>query len=362
MASAGAMLRLARQRRGIRQNEAAIKLGISPSDLSRIENEAKAPSPALLETASRAFKVPREFFDLTDRIYGSPVSVHPMWRKKADVTGAELDAVIAELNVRVMHLRRLLQATELNPIRSIPQFDIEEYGDPERIAALLRAHWMMPAGPVRDVTLVLEEAGIIVAHSRMGGSSISGVTFRVPGMPPLIVINVDQPADRMRHTLCHELGHIVMHQFPTPNMEKEADQFASCFLAPTADIRSHFGSGRVDLRRLAALKPIWKMSMASLVFVADRVGKLTTAQKNYLWQQFSIAKIRTSEPPELDFAREQPTLLSSLLKLHIENLGYGIGELAKVLVEDVDELPAIYDLASILEPKPTRSQGLRIVR
>ncbi|ODT49791.1 XRE family transcriptional regulator [Devosia sp. 63-57] len=362
MASAGAMLKLARQRRGIRQNEAAVKLGVSPSDLSRIENDAKEPSLALLEAASKVFNVPANFFDLADRIYGAPVSVHPMWRKKADVSGAELDAVIAELNIRVMHLRRLLQATDLNPVRTIPKFDIEEYGDPERIAALLRAHWMMPRGPVPNVTQILEEAGIVVAHSNMGGSSISGVTFRVPGMPPLIVVNSDQPGDRMRHTLCHELGHIVMHQFPSPNMEKEADHFAGCFLAPAADIRPHFGTGRVDLRKLAALKPVWKMSMASLVFAADRVGKLTTAQKNYIWQQFSIAKIRTSEPPELDFPREQPTVISSLLKLHIENLGYGIADLASVLAMSVDELPDFYDLTSILGPKPSRPAGLRIVK
>lgn len=362
MASVGVMLRLARQRRGIRQNEAAVRLGISPSDLSRIENDAKEPNSTVLQKASETFNVPPEFFGLTDRIYGAPVSIHPMWRKKADVTGVELDAVIAELNVRVMHLRRLLLATDLNPVRTIPQFDIEEYGDPERIAALLRAHWMMPSGPIPNLTQILEEAGIIVAHSPMGGSAICGVTFRVPGMPPLIVVNSDQPADRMRHTLCHELGHIIMHRFPTPNMEKEADQFAGCFLAPSADIRPYFGSGRVDLRKLAALKPVWKMSMASLVFAADRVGKLTTAQKNYLWQQFSIAKIRTSEPPELDFPPEQPTVLASLLKLHLENLGYGVEELAKALVMAVDELSVFYGLESIMEPKPTRPQRFRVVK
>ncbi|MBP2147361.1 hypothetical protein [Xanthobacter flavus] len=37
--------------------------------------------------------------------------------------------------------------------------------------------------------------------------------------------------------------------------------------------------------------------MASLVFAADRAGKLTPAQKNYIWQQFSITKIRMAEPP-----------------------------------------------------------------
>lgn len=362
MPFSGAMLRLARQRRGIRQNEAAQQLGVSPSDLSRIENDAKEPSQTFIEKAASAFRVPEGFFVLTDTVYGAPVSVHPMWRKKADVSAGELDAVIAELNVRIMHLRRLLQAAEINPSRTIPQLDIEEYGDAETVAGLLRRHWMMPAGPVKNLTALLEEAGVVVVHSFMGGSSVSGVTFRVPGLPPLIVLNGDQPADRMRFTLSHELGHIVMHRFPTPTMEKEANDFASCFLVPTRDVKSHFGTGRVDLPRLAALKRVWRVSMASLVFAADRAGKLTPAQKNYIWQQFSIAKIRIAEPPELDFPREEPTIVKSLLRAHIENLGYSIADLARILTMTEAELPDFYDFTEVLRDKPTRPLGLRIIK
>lgn len=358
----GAMLRLARQRRGVRQNEAAKKLGVSPTDLSRIENDTKEPSTDFLEKAAGEFGVPVEFFDLTDRIYGAPVSVHPMWRKKAEVTAGEMDAVVAELNVRTMHLRRLLQATDINPVRTIPQFDIDEYGSPVKIAALLRAHWMMPTGPIQNLTEILEEAGIVIVHSRMDGSSISGVTFRVPGLPPLIVLNSDQPADRMRFTLSHELGHIVMHQFPTPTMEQEANEFASAFLVPTKDVAPHFGPGRVDLPKLAALKRVWKVSMASLVFAADRAGKLTTSQKNYLWQQFSMAGIRTAEPPELDFPPERPSLVSTLLRVHVENLGYTLAELSKILVMSEVELPQFYDMAELLGANPQRPKGLRIVK
>jgi Zn-dependent peptidase ImmA (M78 family)/DNA-binding XRE family transcriptional regulator len=362
MPHTGAMLRLARQRRATRQNEAAKKLGVSPADLSRIENDAKEPSAELLSKAADAFNVPVEFFALTDRIYGAPVSVHPMWRKKAEVTAGEMDAVIAELNIRVMHLRRLLESTDINPIRSIPQLDMEQYGSAAKIAGLLRAHWMLPSGPIPNLTAILEEAGLIVVHSRMGGSSISGVTFRVPGLPPLIVLNRDQPADRMRFTLSHELAHIVMHQFPTPTMEQEANEFASCFLVPTKDVASDFGSGRVDLPKLAALKRVWKVSMASLVFAADRAGKLSTAQKNYLWQQFSMAGIRTSEPPELDFPPEEPTIVHSLLRIHIENLGYTISELAQILTMNESELPEFYDITDVLGSAPTRPRGLRVIK
>lgn len=46
-------------------------------------------------------------------------------------------------------------------------------------------------------------------------------------MPPLFFVNVTIPADRVRFSLAHEIGHIVMHQLPTDDMEREADRFAS---------------------------------------------------------------------------------------------------------------------------------------
>lgn len=125
-------------------------------------------------------------------------------------------------------------------------------------------------------------------------------------MPPLVVLNSTQPADRMRFTLGHELGHIVMHKFPTPDMENEADQFTSNFLLPTEDVKPYFAGRKVDLPLLAALKPEWRVSMASLVFAAKRAGAINEGQAQYLWKQFSIHKIRLREPPELDFAPEVP--------------------------------------------------------
>ncbi|MBE0577832.1 MAG: ImmA/IrrE family metallo-endopeptidase [Devosia sp.] len=359
MSTRGDMLRLARQRRGYQQKEAAALLGVSASDLSRIENGIKDASDQTIEAAARAFKMPPSFFDQRIAVYGAPVSVHPMWRKKAEVTAGEMDAVIAELNVRTHHLKRLLEAAQVNAVRTVPTLDFDEYGDAERIAGLVRAHWQVPSGPLRNLTQIIEEAGIVVAHSSLNGSSISGVTFRVPGMPPLIVLNDSQPADRMRFTLAHELGHIVMHRFPTPDMEAEANAFASYLLAPSRDIRPYFGRGRVDLPRLAALKTEWRMSMSSLVFVADRLGLLTPNQKVYIWKQFSMNNMRTREPPELDFPHEQPTVLPSVVRMHIDALGYSLGDLAAILHMDAEELPAFY---GIDVPVGNRGSTLRLVK
>jgi Zn-dependent peptidase ImmA (M78 family) len=65
----------------------------------------------------------------------------------------------------------------------------------------------------------------------------------------------------MRFTLAHEIGHLVMHRFPTESMELKANQFASASLMPSAEMKQAFGGRRISLELLAALKPEWKVAM-----------------------------------------------------------------------------------------------------
>lgn len=328
----GSMLRLARQRRQLSQIDAAPRLGIEQSLLSRIENGLVEAREEILVRAIEAYGFPRSFFELTEPIYGAPVSVHPMWRRKADVAVREMDAVVAELNIRLIQIRRLLQAAEYVHGTDLPRLDIDDYdNDPARIAGLIRAHWKLPKGPIKNLTMLVERAGVLVVHSPMSEASISGVTFSTPGMPPLITLNSDQPADRLRYTLAHELGHLVMHRFPSPNMEKEANEFASALLMPSQDIAPYFAGRKVDLQLLASLKPEWRVSMASLLMKARSLKIVTTHQEQYLWKQMNFRRIRLREPPELDFEVEKPTVVESLVGIHKDGLRYSDSELAAFL-------------------------------
>jgi Zn-dependent peptidase ImmA (M78 family) len=250
------------------------------------------------------------------------------------------------------------QAAEVEASFQVPNLPFDQFNNTERIAGLVRA-WQIPAGPVPNLTRMLEAAGVVVVHSTLDGSAVDGVTFRAPGLPPLTVLNVDQPADRMRFTLAHELGHLVMHHDqPTQSMEQEANEFASAFLMPTRDIRPHFAR-RIDLRLLAELKPVWRVSMASLLMRARSIGLLAYNQERYLWQQFSIAKIRQSEPPELDFVAETAAVLPDLLNAHIRELGYSIADLASLLHVQAPELACLYGLTVTQDTRPPH---LRIVK
>ena len=341
MAANPEMLRLARQRKGFQQTEASKLLGVEQPQLSRMENGILEVKDEFLQKASRVYEVPTSFFSQFDTVFGAPVSVHAMWRRKSDVSAREMDCVIAELNIRLMHIRRFLEGVGIANTNDLPRLDIDEYGSPERIASLVRAHWKLPSGPIKNLTALVEKAGVIVTHSRMADASISGVRFSAPGLPSLILLNTDQPSDRMRFTLAHELGHLVMHKFPTPNMEQEANAFATSLLIPTADIAPYFIGRKIELSTLAALKPEWRVSMAGLLMAANRVGALDEGRNKYLWKLMSIKGYRLREPPELDFPQEVPTVIKSVFDMHTSALGFSRADLAKMLhcqQSDVDEM------------------------
>src|SRR5262249_33825677 len=142
-----------------------------------------------------------------------------------------------------------------------------------------------------------------------------------------------------------------------PEMEVQANAFASALLMPARDIRSHL-SGHLTLPRLAALKPVWRVSMAALLYRAEAIGAITKNQARYLWMQMSAAKIKLREPPELDFPPEEPTVLPTILRLHLDELGYTIADLCKALHVSEEEFRTLYDLPE----GPAGRPRMRIVK
>lgn len=353
----GEMLRLARELRGHTQRDLAAELKAEPSTLSRIENGLIQPGEELLSRVASFLRLPPEFFTQSESVYGLPISVHPMWRKKAAVSQREIDKALAGFNLRMLHLRRFLKAIEYKPVTVLPEYDVESYeGDIERIAGMVRQAWQLPSGPVRDLTSWVERAGCFVIHVDLPDGAMAGVTMRVPDLRPCIFINRSMPADRMRFTLAHELGHLIMHKYPTKDMEREADTFAAALLMPEKDIRPVFQGRKVDLRLLAALKPEWQVAMQSLLMRACDLGYVSDNQAKYLWMQFNANKIKLREPPELDFEPERPSLLPKLLALHLNELGYSTADLASIARLYEEEVIELYGLSK------ARPSGLRLVK
>jgi Zn-dependent peptidase ImmA (M78 family)/transcriptional regulator with XRE-family HTH domain len=351
------LLLVARQARGFSQAALAEKLAVTQGHYSKLENGLSDPPVELVERIASALDYPVSFFAQDDSVYGLPVSVHPMFRRKASVGERELQRLHAEFNLRLMHLRRLLRPINLNPHFPIPNLDLDEQGgDPEKIAELVRRTWLVPPGPIENLTDIVEKAGALVVWIDFGGADIDGVTLCAPGLPPCIFLNPDRPADRMRQSLAHEIGHVVMHKLPSPTMEEEATAFGGALLVPASEIKRDLAGFPVTLQRLAALKPKWRVSMQSLAVRAHHVGTIGKTEYQSLFRQFNFHKIRMREPPELDFPREQPDLLPSVIRLHLKNLGYSVAEIATAVHLHEAEFRRMYAM-----PDGTRHGHLRIV-
>ena len=349
----GEMFRLGRQLRGLTQKEFSEAVKAEPSTVSRVENGVVQPTQDLAERSASVLDLPLEFFRQPERPYGLPMSVHPMWRSKVAVPQYSIDQALAELNLRIIHIRRLIRSVEYDPVLPLPEIDTASAGDdPAEVAARVRRVWMMPAGPVIDLVQWIERAGCFVMYTDLPDAAMSGVTLRVPDMRPCIFVNRSMPADRIRHTLAHELGHLIMHRYPGEDMEREADSFAAAFLMPASDIRPYFAGKKIDLRLLAALKPEWRVSMQSLLYRASTLGFVNDNQARYLWQQFNMKKLKMREPAELDLQPETPSLVAKLFTLHLEKLGYSSADLAATLAIYIADMKRLYGVGDQGSKRP----------
>lgn len=338
------MLILARESRGLSQTDASKAIGITQGTLSKIESGLIMPSTAQLSLFSSVLSYPAGFFQNRERqySYGSGTQdFHFMYRKQAKHSIKHMKKTEARLNVCRLRVERLLRQVQLEPALSIPFFTISEVeGDMGLAASMVRMAWNMPSGPVQDLVTWLEDAGCILIPFDFESDKICATTiFNRNSMPPFIFYNKSMSADRMRFTMAHELGHIVLHTNPNPDMEEQANNFASNFLSPSRDIYNDLQD--FSLEKAVLLKRKWKISIASLTYRAKQLETISDSKYQKLFMDISKRGWRMEEPSYTTFPKEKPLLLNELLDLYSKDLGYSPKEISEFLwasSHDLDEL------------------------
>lgn len=337
-----AMVTLAREARGLSQTRLAKLAGVSQAQISKIEASIVEASPEVLETLGKALRFPVTFFYQTDPIMGAGTSEF-FHRKRQSVPTGVLRQVHAQINIARIHTSRLLYAVDV-PECAIPSLDIADFrGDASEAARAVRAAMGMSAGPILNMTQVIENAGGLVVSIEIGTPEIDAVSRWVPGMPPLFFINVTAPVDRYRMSLAHELGHMVLHRVPEEGMERQATEFAAEFLMPARDIKSQLYG--INLRRLAVLKPYWRVAMSALLVRAKELKCITEPMSQYLWRQMSARGYRKREPAELDLTPETPTMVRELFDYYRNELGYTVENFSELFTISAEEVMSRYPVA-----------------
>jgi Zn-dependent peptidase ImmA (M78 family) len=283
-----------------------------------------------------------------------------LFRKRASLPQGDVKAIKASIAIQCMHVEWLARSVEL-PETDVPLLTIgQDVSSAAEAAIYVRQLWRLSRGPIADIFGPLEDHSIVVVPMQNRSDGFMGLSVHEHkrALPPIMFFNGDAPADRVRWTIAHELGHIVLHHHQSAlaeDCEDEADEFASEFLMPANDIRHQFSS-RTGLDDLAQLKLHWRVSMQALLSRALSVSRITKAHSTSLWKLISMYGYRRREPN--GFPLEQAGLLAEMLRVHTMDLAFSLDNLCDLLGIEAEEVRMLYkaDVPMAVDAK----QGTRL--
>jgi Zn-dependent peptidase ImmA (M78 family) len=355
------MIILARESRGLTQKELAEKLNISPAQLSRIEVGLRTIQKEQLNVLSNVLSYPTGLFMQQQPIYGLGISEF-YHRKHKDISDKLLNQIYAKIHLRLREIEKLINEVDIGKV-DIRPIQVDDFnGDAAEVARLVRVGWHLPHGPIRNLVEIIENARGIVIPFDFGTNRVDAIShWNNNGMPPIFFINAYSPMDRLRFTICHELGHVIMHRSIDPDMEHQADEFASEFLMPARNIKPYLVD--ISLAKLADLKRHWKVSMAALLKRAADLEVITPRKARSLWVELGKAGYRKREPIELDLPRESPSLLNEIIQVYTDDMGYSVSELARMLSLTEKEITQIYfESGKIIEEREHKAERRAAIR
>lgn len=304
----GDVILVLRRAGNITQEELATQLGITQAALSRYENDLRDPDDEMVEKLGDALGVTADFLRHEFQMQGA-IAADAHMRRQKTTKPSDWKRVEARLNALRMHSSYLLERVPMRPQNHVVQLDPEEHA-PEQAAAMLRASWRMPIGPVRNLIRWVESAGVIVVEEDFGTHRIDGMS-QWAGDYAVIVLNGALPTDRKRLTVAHELGHLVLHsQYVDPDVEEQANQFAAEFLMPAHVIGPQLTN--LTLGKLSDLKREWGVSMQAIFERAYRMGKVTADDRQRFYRQMNSRGWKTREPGSDLLSPEAPELAASI--------------------------------------------------
>jgi Zn-dependent peptidase ImmA (M78 family)/transcriptional regulator with XRE-family HTH domain len=199
-----------------------------------------------------------------------------------------------------------------NPLRN-PEIRTED--DVEKAALDVRQAWGLGSAPVSNVLGLLEFMGIKVYETSEAetGDGFDGMCARTNGVP-VMVINRDRPADRIRFTAAHELSHILCGLDGNGEKERLCHRFAGAFLLPGLELeRALVGKRRrITLWEIGAIKRTWGVSMQAIMHRATDLGLVTDGFSRQFLAKIKKNGWKINEPVEYE-GREEAVRFKRLI-------------------------------------------------
>ena len=358
-------LTMAREARGMRQVDLAAQIDLTPATISKWENEdqAQRPEPVNLSLLASALCVEPNWFlkgistDYSASFFRSLVGELELMRSKAKARLGFVEAIEDEVSEYVE-----LPDVNVPDLMDGQAFLSLRYEDIELIASSLREQWDLGDGPIDDLLMVIENAGIIVAEDEIGSPKLDGLSrWSLSKERPYMFLAQDKRvAVRRRLDAAHELGHIILHKAVTqPELknhfkliEEQAMMFAGAFLLPAETYEDDIFS--LSLDAMLATKEKWKVSVAAQIKRLSNMGKISDEYERRLWQYLSYRKWRTKEPLDDVLEIEQPHNLKESIEMLIGEKVLSSSEFIRgvgISKADVVALTGVADAVLDIQPE-----------
>ena len=323
-------LKEARLSRGYTVTKLAELIGVVKQSISRYELGNSTPPFEIMKKYCDVLNIDVDYFmnenNDNDVHYGT-VFFRSLKSAESQMR-EEIKIRIKWTNMIFRFIDKYIEFPKLNlpPISEEELEDLDMYKI-EQIATNLRNYWNIGDGPIKNISILLEQNGIILCNSNIYDTKVDACSEKVNDNAIFFIRTNDISACRLRFDLAHELGHLLLHSEITDEelqdkqildkIEKEANMFASAFLLP----RETFGNEVLasSLNHLITLKSRWKASISAMIYRCNELGIFNESQVLYLRKQISLKKWRTIEPLDDIIPIEKPQLLSDAIKMLIDN-------------------------------------------
>lgn len=272
-----------------------------------------------------------------------------------------------------------LPTLNFKALEEITKADIEE------AAEECRKLWQLGRGPIQDLTLAAEGAGIIIAREETGIATIEGLSCWSPvhGLPVILLSADKANGFRSRFDLAHEIGHLVLHKhIPESDdpeqyklKEKQAHYFAGALLLPAETFANDVRTPP-SLDSLLIIKQRWGVSVGAMIMRLYALRIINDQEKDNLFKRRSARWGAKAEPHDDKWEPEKPRLLRRTVELLInaniiptESMVRYIGLNATRDVEPLCGLregyfsspPQVVELATLRHHKAASRHGQQVV-
>jgi Zn-dependent peptidase ImmA (M78 family)/DNA-binding XRE family transcriptional regulator len=310
----GLRIKQAREICKLTQSQLAQEVGVAQSTIAKMEVDVRDWPDDLVQAIAMRTGFPVSFFH---QGVGPEFSLGSLlFRCRASLSSTDKTR-IRQLGQLIFELEEKM-AVQTKPIQlHLPSFQGE---DPIEAARVTRATLgIAPDTPVPHVINRIERNGVFVFALPDSAQQFDAFSLWSDNDPrrPVMMVNSVKSGDRLRLSVAHEIGHLVLHKSPRGSLkeiEKQAYAFAREFLMPGEAMKREI-KRPITLTGLAALKPRWGVSIQALIRCAYELGISSEGQYRYFSEQITKLGWRLREPENLDIPVEKPRLFRKLAEM-----------------------------------------------